>query len=275
MIKSRAFLSGSAIQLNFCHSAFVSSVRKHFVRTKMKKTGIIIFAAAVVVGVFGSLIAGGLVGSVLGMGAKSGSFCDLFSFKLGGTKGSGNIVNEHRDADDFHGVDVGGVFQVEIVRGDFAVEVTADDNLIPLISTEVDDGILKIETEGRLKPSSPMRLRISAPNIDSLNASGACNVDLSGVSNAALSIDVSGASKVKVTGETSKLTVDVSGASKIDAEALKAQEANIDASGTSHVDVNVSSQLTADASGASKVVYSGDPGIVHKDLGGGASVSPK
>ncbi len=233
----------------------------------MKKIGIIIFAVALVIGL--------VVSNIFSFGhAAHGLF--HFSFDFSGEKGSGKIVTEKRDLKGFKGVEVGGVFHVEITAGkDFEVEIETDDNLLPLIKTEVDGDVLEIESEGRISPSGKIIVRISAPDINELDVSGAANVSLNGLKNSGLAVDSSGASKVKIAGETAKLTAETSGASKIDAEDLRVVDASIDGSGASHVEINVSGELTADLSGASKVVYSGTPSAVHKKTSGAGSVSQK
>lgn len=233
----------------------------------MKKIGIMIFVAALAIGL--------VVSNMFSFGRATGKFFN-FSMNFGGVHGSGNVASDKRDITGFRAVDVGGVFQVEITaQKEFSVEVEADDNLLPLIKTEVDDGVLKIETERKLSPSNPIRIRISAPDIDNLDVSGVANVTLNDLKNTGLSVDSSGASKIKITGETAKLTVDVSGATKVDAEDLTAETASVEASGASHVSVNVTGRLRTDASGASKIVYTGTPANVEKKTSGASSVSPR
>src|SRR5205085_3408273 len=98
----------------------------------MKKIGIIIFATALIIGL--------VVSDIFSFGhAAHGLF--NFSVGFGGEKGSGKIVTEKRNVSGFKGVDVGGDFQVEITAGkEFAVEIETDDNLLPLIETEVNNG---------------------------------------------------------------------------------------------------------------------------------------
>ncbi|MEP6789647.1 MAG: head GIN domain-containing protein [Acidobacteriota bacterium] len=233
----------------------------------MKKIGIAIFVAALVVGL--------VVTNLFSFGSTSGRFFN-FSMNFGGVRGSGNVATDKRGVSGFKSVDVGGVFQVEITaQKDFAVEVEADDNLLPLITTEVHDGVLTIETAERIKSSNPIRVRVYAPNIDSLEVSGVANVTVNDVKNSSLSLDSSGASKIKIAGETAKLTVETSGASKIDAEGLKAIDAAIDSSGASHVNLNVTGELRTDLSGASKVTYTGTPSNIVKSTSGASSVSQK
>lgn len=233
----------------------------------MKKIGIMVFIAALVIGLS--------VASIFSFGTTSGRFFN-FSFNFKGVKGSGNMATEARNATGFKSVDVGGVFQVEITaQKDFAVEVEADDNLLQYIKTDVRDGVLHIETSQKISPKSKIRVRVSAPEINHLDVSGVANVTLTDLKTTNFGLDSSGASKIKISGETTKLTVDVSGATKIDAEQLKTVDANIDASGASTVTVNATGEIKADASGASKVLYTGTPTNVNRTTSGASRVAAK
>ena len=233
----------------------------------MKKIGIFLFLITLAIGL--------VVGNLFSIGRATGNFLNI-SFGIGKVKGSGQTASEVRDINGFHALDVGGVFQVEVIAGgEYSVEVEADDNLLHLIETEVRRGVLHIKTERKLSSGNPLRIRISAPDIDALDVSGAANVTLANVKNAGLNVDASGASKIKIDGQTAKLMVDVSGATKIDAESLAAEHATVDASGASHVTVQVDGQLKTHASGASRIDYSGTPTDVIKKTSGAASVSPK
>lgn len=232
----------------------------------MKKIGIVIFIVAVLVGV--------VFANLFSFGRASGQFFN-FSFKSG-IKGSGVAASEAREANDFTGVDVGGVFQVEITAGkEFSVLVDADDNLLQYIKTEVNGDVLHIETTERINSTTPIKVRISAPDIESIGASGASKVTLNGVKNSNLSVDTSGASKVKIEGETAAVRVEVSGASSVDAESLKAKTAEVDASGASSVNLFVTERLVSDASGASRISYSGNPTSVEKRTSGASRVHQK
>lgn len=230
----------------------------------MKKLGIIIFIFALLVGV--------VFANLFSFGRASGK---IFNFSLGTSiKGSGVSATDIRSTSGFTGVDVGGVFQVEIAAGkDFQVEIEADDNLLQYIRTEVHDGVLRISTSESVKSQNPMRVRIAAPSIENLQASGACKVNVSGLKNSEFGLDTSGASKVKLEGETSSLTVDVSGASNIDAAGLKSVSANVEASGASNVSLFVTNRLTSEASGASKITYAGNPSSVEKNSSGASKIS--
>ena len=232
----------------------------------MKKFGILAFIVAIIVGV--------VFANLFSFGRASGK---IFNFSFGtSVNGSGVMRSEVREIAGFNGVDVGGVFQVEVVLGkDYAVEIEADDNLHQHISTEVRGGVLKIASAERLKSESPIRIRVSAPDIETVEASGASKVSIQGVNNSELAIDTSGASKVSLEGVTANLRINVSGASKIEASALKADSAVVDASGASSVEIHVTDRLVSEASGASKISYSGNPGSVEKKASGAGKIHSK
>lgn len=233
----------------------------------MKKVGFLIFLAALVVGF--------IAANSSSIGRLGDEPLDL-SFNFRGEKGSGNVASESRDVRGFKAIDVSSSFEVVITaQQEFSVTVEADDNILPLIETKVHRGVLKIECSRRVSPKTPMKIIISAPDIENIETSGAANVILNSIKNAGLHIDSSGASKILVTGETTKLVVEVSGATKIDAEGLVTENADIDTSGASHVSVNVLNSLRTDASGASKITYSGTPRELNTKKSGAASVSPR
>ena len=234
----------------------------------MKKVSVIIFAVALVVGL--------VAVNFFSFGTSAASIFK-FSMNFGRcVRGSGHISTEKRSVSGFTAIETGGIYQVTIVaQKEFGLEVEADDNLLPLITTEVHDGVLRIGSEKRIKSASPIRIRVSAPDVDRLDISGVADVTLSGLSNSKLDLEASGASKVTISGETTKIVVDVSGASRIYANDLRTKSATIDASGASHVSVNVSEDIRSDISGASSISYSGSPRSVVTHKSGAGSIAAK
>jgi hypothetical protein len=233
----------------------------------MKKFGFLVFIIA--------LIAGSVIAGFVNWGKSSAKLIN-FEFNVVGVKGNGNVQSETREVRDFKAVDVSGVFQVEIVaQKDFDVRIEADENLLPYIKTEVNGGVLEISTTKRIKSSSGLKVRISAPDINKLEVSGVAKVTVSDLKNNGLELETSGASKVNLAGETDKLVVDVSGASNIDAENLKTRAATVGASGASKVSVFATESVRTDASGASRITYSGGATDVVKKTSGASSVSEK
>ncbi len=90
-----------------------------------------------------------------------------------------------------------------------------------------------------------------------------------------LKLNAGGASKIKINGEAKKLESETSGASEIDAEKLKVEDAETEASGASSVTVSSANELKANASGASSVYYTGEPKNIIQDSSGASSIKKK
>src|ERR671937_185417 len=62
-------------------------------------------------------------------------------------KGSGHVVEEARTIGEFTGIEVHGVVAADVTAGEApSLKLSGDDNLLPLIITEVQDGRLIIRT---------------------------------------------------------------------------------------------------------------------------------
>ena len=225
----------------------------------MKKLGLLIFVFA------------------LSIGLAFSTNCSFGGFKdFGGIQGSGTSKIETRNVSDFEKIDASGAINIEVfVQKDFSVEVQADDNLLANIKTEVSGDTLKIYSEDRISPKTRINVRISMPEIEGLEVSGASNGNVSNVKADSLELKASGASKIKIDGIANNLEADASGASTIDAGNLKVEDADVNASGASSATVSANNDLKVDASGASKISYSGEPKNVKQNSSGASSVTKK
>ncbi len=224
----------------------------------MKKIGLVVFAATLLIGL---IFAGG---------------CSYSNVKNGGVKGSGTLKSERRDVSGFSKIDVGGAVNIEVTaQKDFNVAVEADDNLLEFIKTEVSGDTLKIYSEGGISHEQNISVKISMPEIKDLDISGASNAVVSNVKTDSLKLNVGGASKIKIDGEAKVLESEASGASKIDAEGLKVENAEVEASGASSVTVSPANELKADASGASDIYYTGEPKNIVQNSSGASSIKKK
>ncbi len=233
----------------------------------MKKVKVIIFVVALIVG----LMFAKVFGAVLGFSAPTFSF-NLFSK----VKGSGILQTEKRDLSGFKKIDVSGVIEIELTaQKDFSVVVETDDNLLEYVKTEVDGDTLKLYTKRGLSPKTKIRVVIAMPELTEAEVSGVSKLTAVEIKTESLKLDVSGASRVEISGQARDLKIEASGASKINTENLKVANADVDISGATFVTVNATEEVKADASGASRVNYVGEPKNVIKDTSGASRVSQK
>jgi Putative auto-transporter adhesin, head GIN domain len=193
-----------------------------------------------------------------------------------GVRGSGNRKAEKRELPSFKSVEAGGAFEVTIVcQQSQSFEIEGDDNLLPLIKTDVNGGALRIHSDEPYNASKPIVVRISVPDLEKFTSAGAGDVHISGVRNEQLVLSNTGAANIEASGETKFVDIKSSGAGNIETERLHAERAKISVSGAANVDVYASQQLDVTVSGIGSVTYSGDPPVVNQHVSGIGSVSKK
>ena len=208
-------------------------------------------------------------------------------------KGSGNVIKETRDVSGFHGIDVGGAFEVILIKSSQEkVVLEVDDNLMPYITTKVFGGILEIDNEKDFRNPTELRVTIYYKSIDQIDLSGAASltsedvlktetleIDASGASDIQLKLDTekleadfSGASKIEFSGRAKKAEIDASGATVYKALELETENCEIDSSGAAVARIWVTGKLGLEASGASNIRYKGSPSIDIINISGASSV---
>lgn len=189
--------------------------------------------------------------------------------------GSGKLQRATRDVPSFTSISTDGAFDIEIVcQKPQSLDIEGDDNILPLISTEVSNNVLRIRSLRPYSVSEPITLKIAVPNLEGLSVSGAGTLAISGLQNEKLKIDASGAPTIRVSGETKVLDIDTNGAGKIDTHKLRATRAVVDSKGVSRVEVYAAEQLDVTVAGPSHVIYEGNP-VVKQTVHGPGSVEKR
>lgn len=190
-------------------------------------------------------------------------------------RGSGKVRKETRSIGNFTSISTEGALEIEVVcQKPASLEIEGDDNILPLVSTEVSNNVLHIKNNRGYSVLRPIVVRISVPDLEGISSSGAGSIAVSGLKNEKFEIDVSGAPTIKASGETKALTIDASGAGKIDTHRLRAMQVAVDSKGVSTVEVYASEQLDATVSGPSHVIYRGNA-VVNRTIHGPGSVEKK
>ncbi len=212
--------------------------------------------------------------------------------------GSGNIVTQEPTIEDFTEIDASHSFKVKITQGsEFGVEVRAHDNVMEHVEVKKDGDELDLglKTGNYSTKNVTLEADVTMPKLKGVDLSGASKAELSGfdseggfeadLSGASLlkgelkcgvaSFDVSGASSVELKGSAETLKVDASGASSANFSAFDVTVADVDASGASNANVKVTGKLDAEASGASKIVYQGNPKLGKSEKSGASSIKAK
>lgn len=196
----------------------------------------------------------------------------------------------------FSAISVSGAIDLYLSQSDEEVVVVsaAESKYRNRIITEVVNGELKIyyNDKGLQWSSGSKKLKayVAFKNVQKLTASGASDIYVNGVIRSdvlkinisgssdfkgavdvsKLSLDQSGSSDSRISGRTTHLKIEVSGASDVKGYDLVADYCEANASGASDIQITVTKELTASASGASDIYYKGQ-GITRNIRSSGAS----
>jgi hypothetical protein len=190
-------------------------------------------------------------------------------------RGSGNRQRQTRQVAPFTSITTDGAFHVAVVsQKPLALQVEGDDNILPLISTDVSGSTLHIKNRSGYSVSQPIKIEIAVPNLEGFTSNGAGRFDVTGLKNEQFEIDTNGATVIEVAGETNLLKLKANGAGSIDTHRLRATNADVNSNGVSSITLYAREKLDVVVSGPSHVTYQGDP-VVNKSVNGPGSVQKK
>ena len=215
--------------------------------------------------------------------------------RLGGVRGSGNMITETRNVGDFDRIEISNAYKL-IIKQDTAgtskLTVNADDNLMKYIKTDVSGGKLHIYNHKNIRSREGLTVTVTVKNLKQINASGAVTVesdgkltvqdlkfDISGATKVNMQLDaanvftdISGVGKMTLSGQASSHHVQSSGMCKLDAYDFVVGDYDIETSGVGRCDINVLNKLNVHTSGAATIRYKGNPKEVNDDKSGASSV---
>ena len=148
--------------------------------------------------------------------------------------GSGNVVTESRSVSGFAGVSLHGVARITIEQtSEETLTITAEDNVIPVLLSNVRDGRLILGPEENIKFETHAEIvyHLHVQNLSSIEINGVIYADAVGIDTEALDVDILGVSRLTASGRAPLQDVFLSGVSTYHAQALASEEITIDGSG--------------------------------------------
>ena len=210
------------------------------------------------------------------------------------TVGSGTLATETRAAEDFQDIAVAGAIKVVLRQSAReGLEITADNNLLPLIATRVSDGTLHIELARSAAFSSrnPLKVTVDFKELKSLSLGGSGGVTGTNIKGATLKLSIGGSGEVKLTelqlaelsvsiggsgsfaasGRSAKLAVSLGGSGGVLTEQLEADDVSVAIAGSGDAVVNANRTLKVSVAGSGSVVHSGNA-VASTSLAGSREV---
>jgi hypothetical protein len=205
-------------------------------------------------------------------------------------KGSGEVIAEERQLAEFKTIKLKGVGRVVLTQGQpHTIMIETDDNIMPLIETEIqNDQLIISQGNYNLRPTK-LDFNITVAQLKGIAISGAGDVigksrfvsddfaaKISGSGDMVLELavanletDITGSGTMNLSGQTDRHDAKISGSGKIDAFDMQTKNVSLKISGSGDCKVTATEILHARVSGSGDVFYKGHPRITSKISGSG------
>ena len=212
--------------------------------------------------------------------------------------GSSNIITQEKQLSAYDRIEVLGSYDVIFTDGEVGkIKINAPDNILPLIQTEVSDGLLRIDTgKNRYKVKEPIIIYVPVDSrLKQVDIKGsadiyseknletkALNVGIYGSGDARLAVNVSslalevvGSGDIRVSGRAKNLSIDINGSGDVEVPNLKAEKAVIKVNGSGDVSAYVTEDVDVSIAGSGDVTVKGNPKKVKQKINGSGGVNVK
>ena len=188
-------------------------------------------------------------------------------------QGSGNIISESRELNNFTSIILLGSIDVNIKTSESNnCVVVADDNLIPYIKTEVVNNKLNISLNESYSSEEKLVVNINTPNYDEVSLSGSGNINILDFKNNNLSLNISGSGNITGNGEVETLVVKINGSGNLMSKEIKSKSATITINGSGDAEVFASDSISAKINGSGNIEYFGNPENVDSIINGSGDI---
>lgn len=252
----------------------------------MKPTSQLLFAGTLAVALGGFVTA-----------SHAGEAAALQPAGLFGVTGSGKLQSESRAVGSFQAIALHGSMNLVLRQATReALELRADDNLLPLIETKVVSrgGVPTLDIGSKDRSSfstrNPITVTVDVVTLAALSASGsgdvsgeglkapALKISLAGSSDLKLgkvnfdeaSVKISGSGKADLSGKAARFTLSISGSGDASTRELEADDVIVSIAGSGSASVNARKTLGVSIAGSGSVDYSGDPTLKTSVAGSGS-----
>ena len=188
------------------------------------------------------------------------------------TAGSGQLATQSRRVSGFTSVELTGVGELSIDQtGTESLTVSAEDNLLPLLTSRVegDTLILGKKPNTRIVTSKPITYTLTMKDITGLAVSGSGTINAPKLTTAALRIEISGSGVITTAGNVDDQSLEISGSGRYLADGLTSKTTTAEISGSGTGNVVASNALDVKISGSGTLTYSGNPQVSQTVSGSG------
>ncbi|MFN0186311.1 MAG: head GIN domain-containing protein [Aquabacterium sp.] len=234
-----------------------------------------------------------LLSSVL-LVAATGAHAQMFS---NSTVGSGQLASESRTPGAFGAVLASGAIDLVVRQGDRdMVDLRADDNLLPLLETVVEDRrggrtlVVRWKRGESVRTRNKVQVTVTALRLSSIAIEGAGDILVEKMESPQLTLTISGAGDMKArqlktdelsvriagsgdlqaAGSAGRLSVNIAGSGDVNTLDLAADDVKVSIAGSGDAAIQANKSLHASIAGSGDVSYVGQAAMTKSVVGSGS-----
>lgn len=230
-----------------------------------------------------------------------GALTVLPACAVAATAGSGKTATETRSVGEFQAVKTAGAIDLTVKQGaQTSVQVSADDNLLPLLETVVEGSgdnatlLVRWKRGESVYSRGSASVQIVTPRLSLVSAAGSGDIQVQGFQTPALQVAVAGSGNAKLDnlstedlgirisgsgdvagqGRAAKMKVNIAGSGSVKLTELKSDDVSVSIAGSGDAAVNAEKTLAVSIAGSGDVTYTG-AAMVKSSVAGSGSVKRK
>lgn len=212
-------------------------------------------------------------------------------------RGSGNLATERREIGEVSRVELQGMGDLDVRFGEsYALEITADDNLLEYLESVTTGNTLVIRTRENknITPSEGIHYTLTAPFLEAAAILGMGDVSIPAMETDYLSLEISGMGDITIasltaielecringmgninisSGAVERVILAINGSGDIDVGNVEGEQVDISIPGAGNVSAWATESLYVAIAGSGRVEYYGSPAEVSVSTPGSGSVN--
>lgn len=214
-------------------------------------------------------------------------------------KGSGSLKEETRTLKAFDELELNAsanvVLRPVVGTDPLKIVVSAQENLLPFISTNVSGSTLKINYDECISATEKIVVTVDVRNLKKVSQNGSgdissvgtikakeLSVNQNGSGDAELDVDLDklsissrGSGDIKLSGHANLLEIGNKGSGNVESFSLKSNNVNVKNAGSGDIEINVREKLSARLTGSGDITYEGNPQTIDQKASGSGKISRK
>jgi len=185
-------------------------------------------------------------------------------------KGNGNLASEMRTLSNFKAIEISiGYDKIIVNCGQKpSLHISGDENILPLITTRISRGILKIESDSTFETKADSEIIINVKSLKEFTFDGVGEAVIQNVNSGKFICNINGVGSCELNGKVESFYVSVNGVGSVNARKLIADNIVANLNGVGSVKLYAKNSLNASVNGIGGLTYFGNPAeLILNDSG--------